>query len=92
MNANNNDARLAAAMNDGRLGAACERCEAAADDWDEVSWIMAYEGGELDEDDIIAGFQHLVDNGHAWILQGHYGRTAARLIDAGLVTPAEVRP
>jgi len=90
MNENERD-RLAGQMQDGRLSAACARCEAPADDWDEVSWIMAYEGGELDEDDIVDGFQRLVDNGHAWTLQGHYGRTAARLIDAGLGTPPESR-
>jgi hypothetical protein len=50
-----------------------------------LDFIMAYEGGELDEDAIIEGFQALVDSGLAWQLQGHYGRTAAALIEAGLV-------
>jgi hypothetical protein len=48
--------------------------------------IIAYEQGDLDEDDTVALFQALVDNGMAWKLQGHYGRTAARLIEAGLVS------
>jgi hypothetical protein len=47
--------------------------------------IFAYEAGDLDEDETIALFQRLVDNGLAWSLQGHYGRTAMRLIEAGLV-------
>jgi len=46
--------------------------------------IIAYEEGELEEDEVIELFQELIDNGMAWILQGHYGRTAASLIDAGL--------
>jgi len=48
--------------------------------------IIAYEQGELDEDETLELFQHLVDSGLAWQLQGHYGRTAAALIEAGLVT------
>lgn len=47
--------------------------------------IMAYEDGELDEMETVKLFQMLVDNGMAWKLQGHYGRTAMDLIDMGLV-------
>ena len=47
--------------------------------------IIAYESGELDQDETVALFQHLVNNGMAWSLQGHYGRTAVALIEAGLI-------
>jgi len=46
--------------------------------------IIAYENGELDEDEATDLFQRLIDNGMAWTLQGHYGRTAVALIKAGL--------
>lgn len=53
--------------------------------YDVVGNIIAYESGELTADEIITLFQHLVDSGMAWTLQGSYGRTAQSLIDAGYV-------
>ena len=47
--------------------------------------IIAFEDGELTEEEVIELFQGLVDTGLAWQLQGFYGRTAQQLIDAGLV-------
>lgn len=55
---------------------------------DIVNDIIAYESGELDEADTIAFFQRLINTGMAWQLQGHYGRTAAALIEAGECVPA----
>jgi hypothetical protein len=48
--------------------------------------IIAYENGELDEQQVVDLFQMLVDTGLVNQLQGFYGRTARDLIDAGLVT------
>lgn len=53
---------------------------------DVVGKIIEFESGEMDEEQVIELFQELVDTGMAWQLQGSYGRAAADLIKAGLVT------
>jgi len=50
---------------------------------DQVSQIMAFESGELDEDQTIELFQELISSGLAWQLQGSYGRMASALIQNG---------
>ena len=57
-----------------------------AKDFDTLRSIIDYEAGLLDEEETNVLFQHLVDTGLAWKLQGHFGRTADALIDAGHVT------
>jgi hypothetical protein len=56
---------------------------------DEVSSIIAFENGELEEDDVISLFQRLLDSGLVWSLQGSYGRMATALIEEGLITPSQ---
>ena len=56
---------------------------------DVLDAILLIEGGDIGEDDYIAAFQLLIDDGIAWKLQGFYGRTAQALIATGLCTPKE---
>mgnify|MGYP003344302678 CR=1 FL=1 len=37
-----------------------------------------------DEDEVLAAWQHLIDTGLVWRLQGSFGRMAAHLIEQGL--------
>ena len=48
-----------------------------------VDQIIAFEQGELDENQIVELFAHLVSTGGAWTLQGRYGRMAMTLIKHG---------
>jgi hypothetical protein len=41
------------------------------------------------EEQEIAAWQHLVDTGLCWTLQGYFGRTARALIDAGIINPPQ---
>ena len=48
--------------------------------------IVAYESGELDQQQTIQLFQELYDIGPVWNLQGHYGRFAYELLEDGYIT------
>jgi len=49
-----------------------------------IDKIIQYENGSMSDEETIEFFQGLIDTGMAWTLQGHYGRTATQLIEAGL--------
>jgi hypothetical protein len=52
---------------------------------DKYTAVMIAEGmEEADEDTQIEAWQHLIDTGLAWQLQGSFGRMAAHLIDEGI--------
>jgi hypothetical protein len=67
------------AMNDKAASKEAERNKGKVS----IGKIIAYESGELNDDEIIVLFQALIDNGMAWSLQGAYGRQAEALIEAG---------
>lgn len=50
-----------------------------------TSKISEYENGWLDDQETVELFQGLVDTGLAWTLQGHYGRTAALMLQRGII-------
>ena len=54
-----------------------------------VDQLIAYEEGQIPEDQEVAFFEHLVETGTCWQLPGHYQRVAANLIEAGLIKPPE---
>jgi hypothetical protein len=54
---------------------------------DTVDLIMRYESEGLEDAEVLQLFGHLIRTGMAWSLQGHYGRTAAYLIEHGHISP-----
>ena len=50
-----------------------------------IDLLMAYEGGTLGVYGILQLFSALIVSGQAWTFQGHYGRTAQRFIDNGII-------
>ena len=53
-----------------------------------VGIAEGFEEGE-NEDQVIEAWQHLVDTGLAWQLQGWFGRTAMNLIEQGIIQHKE---
>jgi len=52
-----------------------------------LDFIMAFENGEIEsEDEIIDGFQKLLDTGILFHLQGFYHRIGNQLLEQGLIT------
>lgn len=55
--------------------------------YDVTGQIIAYESGELDEEQVFELFQHLINTGMIHSLQGSYGRMAQALLNAGHCHP-----
>jgi hypothetical protein len=53
--------------------------------------IVDYEEGQISDRRLLRLFQHLVDTGKAWTLQGHYGRMAQQLIEEGYIKRKETK-
>lgn len=51
-----------------------------------IEKMIRYEQDNLDRDEIVQLFQELLDTGMIFKLQGHYQRTANRLMQVGLIT------
>ena len=58
------------------------------DNYTAVGIAEGFEGAESEEQ-VIEAWQHLVDTGLAWSLQGWFGRTATQLIEQGIIKEKE---
>lgn len=59
----------------------CDDCVGREDDM-----LLRFEADELDDAETVALFQHLIDSGEAWTLQGYYRRRARDMIRNGACT------
>ncbi len=55
-----------------------------------VDNIIDFENGEQEQDETIAMFQRMINDGTAWRMQGSYGRQAMALIESGQCILGEV--
>jgi hypothetical protein len=51
--------------------------------------VMIAETGDISEPEVVEAWQHLIDTGIVWSLQGWFGRTARDLIENGVCRPAK---
>jgi hypothetical protein len=58
-------------------------------DYDAVAACEGFDGEQHDEATLISAWQHLIDTGMAWTLQGWFGRQATALIESGACTPRQ---
>lgn len=49
--------------------------------------IIAFESGEMEQDEVLNFFAKLIKTGLAWQLQGSYGRAAHDFIQSGQISP-----
>jgi len=56
--------------------------------YEAVSIAEGFCGYEPTEAEQVEAWQHLIDTGLAWTLQGWFGRTAQSLIEQGVCSPA----
>lgn len=57
------------------------------DNYQAIAYAEGFEEAP-DEETAIAAWQHLIDTGLCWTLQGWFGRTAHELINRGVCQPA----
>lgn len=51
----------------------------------DIDGIIAFENGELDQEESAKLMQSMVNSGMAWKMQGSYGRACMDAINAGLI-------
>jgi len=56
-----------------------------------VDKMIAYEGGEMNEEEVVEFFQELLDRRLINSLQGNYQRTAALLLELGHIDLREAK-